>query len=404
MSLSDSFLRNINGKHYIGKSELPDRDGLSARITKNGTITFQYRFRFKGKMARLDFGRYPDLKIAGARKLISEVRQVLSEGVDPRVYLKSKRHKVEKITVRYCCEQFLAIREPTFKISTIGTYKSIFKEHLYPAFEDREIENISLSEWIDFFDKISQKSRVTSGAVLKLLKAICNWCVRRQLISTLDVQQLRTVDIGSFAKKGTRVLTTLECGKIWRELDRSRASPSVTNSIKACMLTGARISEILKSKMKDFDLESMIWTVPSENSKMNLPIRRPITPAFLEVLDFQWRLYQSSEWTFPAPNDFKKHLGIASANKLVREIKPRIDIPDWRTHDFRRTISTRLSEVGVLPHVTEKMLGHVLGGVMSVYNKHDWLSEQAKAYRIWSDKLMLSVKGDSKVAVFEQRA
>ena len=52
-------------------------------------------------------------------------------------------------------------------------------------------------------------------------------------------------------------------------------------------------------------------------------------------------------------------------------------------HDFRRTISTRLSEQGILPHVTEKMLGHELGGVMAVYNKHDWINDQLEAYELW---------------------
>lgn len=48
-----------------------------------------------------------------------------------------------------------------------------------------------------------------------------------------------------------------------------------------------------------------------------------------------------------------------------------MDIGYWRTHDFRRTLVTRLSEMNVEPHVTERMLGHELGGIMSVYNKHD---------------------------------
>ncbi|WP_353735464.1 Arm DNA-binding domain-containing protein [Shewanella sp.] len=45
MSLSDNWLRAINGKPYLEKPELADRDGLSVRITPAGTITWQYRFR-----------------------------------------------------------------------------------------------------------------------------------------------------------------------------------------------------------------------------------------------------------------------------------------------------------------------------------------------------------------------
>ncbi len=45
-----------------------------------------------------------------------------------------------------------------------------------------------------------------------------------------------------------------------------------------------------------------------------------------------------------------------------------------------------------MPHVTEKMLGHELGGVMAVYNKHDWLDEQRDAYELYADKIFWHVK------------
>lgn len=404
MSLSDTKLRAIYGKPYTGKSELVDRDGLSTRISSAGTITWQYRCRFNGKSIRLRIGRYPDLKLSEARLLIPQLRNAINSGTDPRIWLNDRNRKTGKVTVKFCCEEFLAKRENVLKKTTLLTYQSVFRKHLLPAFENRHIEEVSLSEWIDFFDKIAKTNRVTAGAVLRHLKTVVSWCIRRQLIHTLDVLQLRVNDVGSPTQKGTRVLTILECGKIWRELDKSRATPTTLNSIKACMLTGARISELLKSKRSDFDLESMVWTVPVENSKTNTPIRRPITPALLEILKTQWCLYRVVEWSFPAPNDIHKPLGVASVNKFIRDVRAKVDIPHWRIHDFRRTISTRLSEAGVLPHVTEKMLGHVLGGVMAVYNKHDWLDEQAKAYEMWADKLMLSAHGGDKVTVLERRS
>jgi len=40
-----------------------------------------------------------------------------------------------------------------------------------------------------------------------------------------------------------------------------------------------------------------------------------------------------------------------------------------------------------MPHVTEKMLGHELVGVMAIYNKHDWLSDQKEAYEKFAETL-----------------
>lgn len=40
-----------------------------------------------------------------------------------------------------------------------------------------------------------------------------------------------------------------------------------------------------------------------------------------------------------------------------------------------------------MPHVTEKMLGHELVGVMATYNKHDWLSDPKEAYEKFAEAL-----------------
>jgi hypothetical protein len=33
----------------------------------------------------------------------------------------------------------------------------------------------------------------------------------------------------------------------------------------------------------------------------------------------------------------------------------------WRLHDLRRTVATRMNELGVLPHVVEAVLNHISG-------------------------------------------
>lgn len=99
MSLSDTLLRSINGKPYSGKSELSSRDGLSVRISHAGTITWQYRFRFSSSPARLTLGRYPDVKLAEARKLIPELRNSLANDTDPRVYWKQRNTRRSRSTL-----------------------------------------------------------------------------------------------------------------------------------------------------------------------------------------------------------------------------------------------------------------------------------------------------------------
>ena len=66
MAFSDTWLKANNGKERAALEERGDREGLGVRITPEGKITFQIRYRYQGKPRRLDLGSYP-LMSYGAR-------------------------------------------------------------------------------------------------------------------------------------------------------------------------------------------------------------------------------------------------------------------------------------------------------------------------------------------------
>lgn len=59
---------------------------------------------------------------------------------------------------------------------------------------------------------------------------------------------------------------------------------------------------------------------------------------------------------FPG-EDLKSPITISGANKFLRRIKDSLGFGEFTSHDFRRTLATRLSEEGVAPHVIEKCWG-----------------------------------------------
>lgn len=155
------------------------------------------------------------------------------------------------------------------------------------------------------------------------------------------------------------------------------------------ILWGSRVSELRLAERKEFDLEEGVWTVPKEHSKMNTVIRRPIFEQIKPLLERAMETYD--QILFPGA-DIKQPITISAANRYMLRIREGMDIGYWRAHDFRRTLVTRLSEDGVQPHVTEKMLGHELGGVMAVYKKHDWIEDQRTAYELHADKLFWHIR------------
>ena len=69
-----------------------------------------------------------------------------------------------------------------------------------------------------------------------------------------------------------------------------------------------------------------------------------------------------------------------------------------RILDLRRTFGTKLAELGVLPHIVERLLNHKLGtlsnrsegvvtAVAEVYNRATYMPEMRDAVRTWEARL-----------------
>jgi len=73
-------------------------------------------------------------------------------------------------------------------------------------------------------------------------------------------------------------------------------------------------------------------------------------------------------------------------------------------HDLRRSIATKLADLGVLPHVVEEILGHVSGhkrGVAGIYNRSSYEREVRTALALWADHVRTLVEdGERKVVPY----
>lgn len=390
MALTDTKLRKYLSKSQENEIVIADRDGLSARVSKNGTISWQYRYRFNNKGARLKLGRYPDLSIEHARSKVPELRNWLAEGRNPASELKRKKvNTAGRPTLDECSEEWLTkYVNRTLKEQTRKLYQHTVKKYFQNQFP-QPVEDITLKDWLRYFDDIADKSSPKmAGTALRRLKTMLSWCIRRGLVDGSPVMNLLIKDVGEKSSIGSRVLSLDEVAKTWLEIERAKASPANKICIQLLILTGARQSEVRLARWEHFNFEAGIWTVPSEVSKTNKPIRRPIPEKAKQLLEQLALIYGKEGFIIPGQKS-NKAITTHSVNRFAKRIWIKLydshQMSQWTPHDFRRTLVTRLSEQQVMPHVTEKMLGHVLGGVMGVYNKHDWLNEQLAGYNLWAE-------------------
>lgn len=383
-------------KRYTKRFDVSDHSGLGVRVFESGQVSFHYRYRFNKKAKRLTLGKYPDLKLAEARELVPKIRQLLKENKDPSVHLFKVDNNDHQVKIYECLELFLERRIPKLRPETQKLYIYSLNKHVTRASHakalfKKSVEEITVQEWYSYFDYIEDHfTPITARDILIRLKACLRFCIRRGLISSASILDIPPKDVGESSADGERVVSLDEMKYIWKEIDKSKCYMTTGNMIKLCMLTGARNKEIRTMERKDINLEKGLWIVPKEKSKSKNKIIRPLAPVALEIIKKQMDTFEGvTEFVFPS-GSYKNEISSQTVNKFCRQIIKRNEgIERWSLHDFRRSLSTILTDNGVPIYVSEKMLGHSLGGILKIYNKSNYDAEQLEAYCLW-EKLVLS--------------
>ena len=63
------------------------------------------------------------------------------------------------------------------------------------------------------------------------------------------------------------------------------------------------------------------------------------------------------------------------------------DMPSFCLHDLRRTMRTRLSEIGIAEHVAEIAIGHAKRGLIRIYDQHRHADAVRAAFERWHARL-----------------
>jgi hypothetical protein len=86
MSITETWLKANLQKHRAKPLVKADRDGLGARVSPKGKITFQLRYYFAGgkDAQRVDLGSYPLMSLKQARQETLRLRAKLEIGENPK--------------------------------------------------------------------------------------------------------------------------------------------------------------------------------------------------------------------------------------------------------------------------------------------------------------------------------
>ncbi|AJR06887.1 site-specific integrase [Photobacterium gaetbulicola] len=389
--LYDTHLKAKFGKPQDKVVTLTDGDGLGARVSKLGKIRWQFRYKINGANKRVDLGDYPELSLVAARKRAAQCRQWWQEGHDPKHMLAMAREaNLAPVTVQQALEYWL-VEYADKNRKNSDKHRAQFNKHIYPYIGSYPLEQTLTRHWVECFDRISNgipgKQRPApkaAGYVLQNAKQALRFCRVRQYAFSRELDDLTTTDVGERQAKRDRVLSDVELVDVWELCHSKKLMPYYRNMFYLLMVFGARTQEIRLSQWQEWDFDSMLWTVPVMNSKTAEKIVRPIPQA---LKDWLLTLKGEANKSNYILGELKRPEAVSSYGGLMWK---RLDhIEKWTLHDLRRTMATKLNDLGVLPHVVEKLLGHSLGGVMAVYNHSQYLGEKEHALKLWVEHLQL---------------
>ena len=398
MGLTDTWLKAHLGKDRAKPIVKTDRDGLGARVSPKGKITFQLRYYYHGseQAKRVDLASYPSMSLVEARQESLRLRGLLEKGHDPAIVLRTEEQVI--VTAETFEGLFRKWHESVCKKKKKG-HREILRSHeiyTFPTLGNIPVRNISLQMWLGLLEALAEDIPGIADRILTNSKQFLKWCRKRQYI---EVNPLADItgheDLQIEKAREVRALTDDEIKWVFRAIERSRMALKNRVFTLLCLFYGNRGAELRLAKKDDFDFVRMVWTVPPENHKIGAitgkPLLRPITPVSEFLIRMAMQLAGKSKFIMPSEDpmvpmthSFCVHFPY-NIMQYLRRYENR-EMPHWSMHDLRKTARTNLSKFAQW-HVAEIALGHVLPGDWRLYDNHDYLAEMTTAYSAYWEHL-----------------
>jgi integrase len=378
-----------------------DLAGFGLRLREGGSRNWVYQYKLGPKHRRITLGSVNVISPLKARERAGELHAMVRLGRDPAGEKAEARTRAAE-TFEASLRPFLARQKALLK------HRSYLETERYLLSVFKSMHGLSLAK-IERRTVASRLAEIaaSSGPVAAdraraALSAFFTWAMREGLANGNPVIGTNRASAGV---SRDRVLTDAELREIWNALQDDQYGTIA----RLLILTGQRREEIGGLQEAEVDLDHEMLKLPPERTKNNRAHDVPLSAPARAILQEQPRragrdlIFGEGEGAFQGWGRAKRALDsriLATRKAAAKEVgtdlgkvKP---MPAWRLHDLRRTVATRMADLGVQPHVIEAVLNHVSGhkaGVAGVYNRSTYIAEKAAALALWAEHVTALVQG-----------
>jgi len=387
---------------------ISDGGGLTFTLSKGGTAAWVVRFRHGGKPRELTLGRYPDKSLAQAREDARKARDSIQNGID--VARKKQIDRIERAglhSFRQLADDYKKKTFPSLAPNTIKQRKQHIDKRILPKIGQIPAREVSTADVVSLVEGVGKKSISVAHLVFTAISEIFKHGVARHVVTANPCAGISVSAVcGKPEPKRQRLmLTEAELRTILPAL------PSIgegnAKAVKILLATCTRIGELARAEWTHIDFERAEWFVPDVNSKTGRSFTVPLLPAVTEWFRELHTLACGSPYVLPARQRrrnkshggetyFEQRALNAMLNKLfVKLNKSGNPVRRFTPHDLRSTARSWLTSeyIGATVMVAERCLNHTLGGLLAVYDQHDYLTERRAVLERWTDLILACEAG-----------
>jgi integrase len=386
-----------------GRLEIADlrQAGLVLRITANGARSFAYRFRHphSRKTLRATIGAYPAINLEAARKRAREMAGQLQEGINPIEAKRHDRQSASSRTFEALAERYLREHAERHKRPRSAEEdKRNLTVHILPKWGKRDFHHIRRANVIELIESIVRDGKhAAANRVHSLISKIFSFAIDADLLEANPAARLKKRGVENI---GRRILSDEEIKVFWNGITLRPVSRRIGLALRLALLTGARANEITGARKAEFENidnpDLAAWVIPAARTKNKRDHWIPLSPLALETIRSALELTSNEdEFLFPTHLRRAGPIDRHALTSAMRRFAENSAAKTWQAeppspHDLRRTLSTRLAQIGILKEIRDRVLNHAtaLRDIGSRhYNLHEFQEEKRTALNRWSGEL-----------------